>query len=77
MMIITKTSLNLLILLECSIWSLRIPSMHGEFIGMSLYFFVIDFVKSINQLGEHVHPSIEELKTFGRSFCSMKWKYVP
>ena len=40
---------------------------------MSLYFFVVDFVKSIYQLGDQVHPSIDDLKTLGRSFCSMNW----
>ena len=60
---------------ECSLWSLKIPSMEGDFVGMSLYFFVVDFVKRIYQLGDNAHPSIEDLKTFGRSFCSMNWTY--
>ena len=58
---------------ECSLWSLKIPSMEGDFVGMSLYFFVVDFVKSIYQLGDQEHPSIDDLKSFGRSFCAMNW----
>ena len=61
---------------KCSLWSLKIPSMEGDFVGMSLYFFVVDFVKSIYQLGDQVHPSIDDLKTLGRSFCSMNWTVV-
>ena len=57
---------------KCSIWSMQIPSMDGEFVGMSLYFFVIDFLKTIYQMDD-AHPTIDDIKTFGRSFCAMNW----
>ena len=51
---------------------MQIPSMDGEFVGMSLYFFVIDFLKTIYQMDD-AHPTIDDIKTLGRSFCSMNW----
>lgn len=36
---------------------MQIPSMDGEFVGMSLYFFVIDFLKTIYQMDD-AHPTI-------------------
>lgn len=61
---------------KCSIWSMHIPSAKVNFIGMSLYFFVVDFVKTIYRLGEDAQPSIDELKSYGRAFCSMRWEDV-
>ena len=51
---------------------MQIPSMDGEFVGMSLYFFVTDFLKTIYKMDD-AHPTIDDIKTFGRSFCSMNW----
>lgn len=55
---------------------MHIPSAKVNFIGMSLYFFVVDFVKTIYRLGEDAQPSIDELKSYGRAFCSMRWEYL-
>ena len=54
---------------------MQIPSMDGEFVGMSLYFFVIDFLKTIYQMDD-AHPTIDDIKTFGRSFCAMNWTLI-
>ena len=43
---------------------------------MSLYFYVIDFVKAAYLLEEAAPPSVEELKSYGRSFCAMRWSEV-
>lgn len=62
-------------ILVCSIWSLEIPAIHVNFVGMSLYFFVVDFIRSIYKLGNTIQPTVEELKSYGRRFCAMKWEY--
>ena len=59
----------------CSIWSLSIPSFNVDFIGMSLYFFVVDFVRSIFQLDNSIQPTVSELKGYGQAFCSQSWSY--
>ena len=57
----------------CSIWSLSIPVFDVDFIGMSLYFFVVDFVRAIFQLDSSAQPSVSELKGYGKAFCSQSW----
>ena len=44
--------------------------------AMSLYFYVIDFVKAAYLLEDAAHPSVDELKSYGRSFCAMRWSEV-
>lgn len=43
---------------------------------MSLYFYVIDFVRKAYLLEDGAHPTIDELKSYGRSFCAMRWSEV-
>lgn len=49
---------------------------HVDFVGMSLYFFVVDFVRSIYRLGNAVQPTVDELKSYGRTFCAMNWELI-
>lgn len=72
----SSESYSVMLEIECSLWSLSIPTIHGDFVAMSLFFYVVDFVKAIYLLEDHVQPSVEELKAYGRSFCSLKWSEV-
>lgn len=60
---------------ECSIWALQIPAVNVDFVGMSLYFFVVDFVRAAFALPEEAPLSIEDLKSYGRAFCALPWEF--
>lgn len=56
---------------------MRIPAVNVNFVGMSLYFFVVDFVRAAFSLPEDSQLSIEELKSYGRAFCALDWEFHP
>lgn len=60
---------------ECSVWGMQIPAVNVDFVGMSLYFFVVDFVRAAFRLPEDAQLSIEELKSYGRAFCALPWEF--
>lgn len=55
---------------------MQIPAVNVDFVGMSLYFFVVDFVRAAFRLSEDAQLSIEELKSYGRAFCALPWEDV-
>ena len=54
---------------------MQIPAVNVDFVGMSLYFFVVDFVRAAFRLSEDAQLSIEELKSYGRAFCALPWEF--
>lgn len=54
---------------------MQIPAVNVDFVGMSLYFFVVDFVRAAFRLSEDTQLSIEELKSYGRAFCALPWEF--
>ena len=62
---------------ECSVWGMQIPAVNVDFVGMSLYFFVVDFVRAAFRLPEDAQLSIAELKSYGRAFCALPWEFHP
>ena len=54
---------------------MQIPAVNVDFVGMSLYFFVVDFVRAAFRLPEDAQLSIEELKSYGRAFCALPWEF--